>query len=337
MRRAVSPVRRVLAGSLAGALVALAGCTTGGGEAQDDAQANTGTGFPVTIGTAFGDVTIEQAPQRVVALGWSDAEVALALGVEPVGVADWLDVGGDGLGPWVEQDYTNSPAQLGTLEVNMEKVAELGPDLILDTRASGDQARYDRLSELGVPVVSIPEGGENYFTDWEQQLDLIGKALGKQDQAVQLRDDLEAKFDQAVADHPEFEGATTVIAARSSEAWGAYVSGSNRITFMERLGFTNSPQVQELVDQSATGFSVPISDERFDLLDADLTIATPVGVEPSTISDDPLYQSIPSVREGRSVLFTDKSISRSFASASVLGTSYALDVTVPLFADALAS
>jgi iron complex transport system substrate-binding protein len=37
-----------------------------------------------------------------VALGWSDAETALALGVQPVGASDWLAFGGEGVGPWAE-------------------------------------------------------------------------------------------------------------------------------------------------------------------------------------------------------------------------------------------
>lgn len=39
--------------------------------------------FPATISTKFGDVTIDEAPRRVVALVCGDAEVALSLGVQP--------------------------------------------------------------------------------------------------------------------------------------------------------------------------------------------------------------------------------------------------------------
>lgn len=39
--------------------------------------------YPVTVATKFGDVTVEEAPRRVVALGWGGAEVALSLGVQP--------------------------------------------------------------------------------------------------------------------------------------------------------------------------------------------------------------------------------------------------------------
>src|SRR5918994_119938 len=68
-----------------------------GGAASGSSEA-----FPVTVRTAFGDVTVEEEPTRVVALGWSDAETALALGVQPVGVSDWLGFGGEGVGPCAE-------------------------------------------------------------------------------------------------------------------------------------------------------------------------------------------------------------------------------------------
>src|SRR5918997_7140219 len=89
------PVRPILRGAalLATVLVA-AGCGSGDDASSGDAAAGgspaSGGAFPVTIENAFGPVQIPEEPQRVVALGWSDAETALALGVQPVGpVTGW--------------------------------------------------------------------------------------------------------------------------------------------------------------------------------------------------------------------------------------------------------
>ena len=49
-------------------------------------QADEGA-FPVTIEHAYGETTVEQEPERVVALGWSDPDVVLSLGVVPVGAS----------------------------------------------------------------------------------------------------------------------------------------------------------------------------------------------------------------------------------------------------------
>ena len=93
----------------------LAGCGSDADSADSDTAAGSSASkgaFPVTVPTAFGDVTVEEEPTRVVALGWSDAETALALGVQPVGASDWLAVGGDGLGDWVEQGYDEAPEMI---------------------------------------------------------------------------------------------------------------------------------------------------------------------------------------------------------------------------------
>jgi iron complex transport system substrate-binding protein len=46
--------------------------------------------FPVTIEHAFGSTTVPAAPQRVATIGFNEADFALALGVVPVGVRDFI-------------------------------------------------------------------------------------------------------------------------------------------------------------------------------------------------------------------------------------------------------
>src|SRR3712207_4381790 len=118
-----------------------------GGTAASSSPSGSGGAFPVTVETAFGDVEIPEEPQRVVALGWSDAETALALGVQPVGASDWLAFGGEGVGPWAEGLYDEAPEIIETLEPSLEAIAALDPDLILDTRSPATQDRYDARSE----------------------------------------------------------------------------------------------------------------------------------------------------------------------------------------------
>lgn len=331
---------RVLAALAALALLGTA-CTTTGTE--DPATTSPATGgstptsaaadqFPVTIETAFGDVTIESEPQRVVTVGWSDAEVALALGVQPVGDADWLAFGGDGQGPWNQGKYTTPPVMVGTLELNMEAIAELAPDLILDTRSSGEQSRYDQLSGLGVPVVGVPEGGEAYLTTWDQQLDMVGKALGKSAEAAQLKSDLDERFTEVAAANPAFEGTTMAAGVRTGSGWGAYVSGDARVDFLTRLGFTPAPAIEE---RRGDNFFIQLSNEQLNLLDADLTVIFLIQATSEEVRGDRVLQAVPSVSAGNVVYLEDQAISNAFSSGSVLGLGYALDEVPPLLADVL--
>jgi len=121
------------------AALTVSACTSSDSASDTDSASPGGA----TVSTIFGEVTVPEDPQRVVALGWSDAETALALGVQPVGASDWLGVGGDGLGPWVEDSYDTPPTIIGTNEISMESVAALAPDLILWTRSSNEQDIYD--------------------------------------------------------------------------------------------------------------------------------------------------------------------------------------------------
>ncbi|MFF0228387.1 iron-siderophore ABC transporter substrate-binding protein [Streptomyces sp. NPDC004629] len=329
---------RLLASLLAVALLgALAACgsssndTDSGTDASDASGSKTSGAFPAEVTTKFGTVTVKSQPKRVVALGWGDAETALALGVQPVGQSDWLAFGGDGVGPWATGRYDQSPEKIGTLEPEYEKIAALKPDLILDVKSSGDQTRYGTLSKIA-PTLGVPKGGDQYKISWQQQTTMISTALGLADQGEKLISDTQQKFTAAAKAHPEFKGKTITLGSRTSVGWGAYVKGTDRVNFVQQLGFTNNPKVDA---KAGSSFSVSVSEENLQMLDADLVVMAPIGIDASKISSDPLYKSLPAVEKGHSIVFDDKNISQSFATNSVLSVGYAIDKVVPLFADAV--
>ncbi|MYT74500.1 MULTISPECIES: iron-siderophore ABC transporter substrate-binding protein [unclassified Streptomyces] len=324
--------RSLLVGALAltltGTLAACGSDTDGSSAAAGSASAGA---FPAKVSTKFGTVTVKERPKRVVALGWGDAETALALGVQPVGQSDWLAFGGDGVGPWAKGKYDKSPQKIGTLEPEYEKIAALKPDLILDTKSSGDQTRYDTLSKIA-PTIGVPEGGDQYKISWEKQTTMVSQALGLADRGEKLIDGTKKEFAAAAKAHPEFKDRTITVGSRTATTWGAYVRGTGRVDFVERLGFTNNPAVEK---KAGSAFSVPVSEENLQMLDADLLVMAPIGTTAKKISSDPLYRAIPGVKKGHSLVFDDKNISSAFATDSVLSTRYALKHVVPLLAEKL--
>ncbi|QHW33628.1 iron-siderophore ABC transporter substrate-binding protein [Paenibacillus rhizovicinus] len=294
-----------------------AGNTNAATNATDTANAgntaNTATtSFNATIDTKFGQVKITEEPKRVVALGWGDAETALALGVQPVGASDWLAFGGEGVGPWLQGAYTTAPTILGTMELDYEKIASLHPDLILDTKSSGDEERYKKLSEIAT-TVGVPADGASYMTTTNEQVDMIAKALGKETEGAALLKKVDDAFAKAAADHPEFAGKNIVVGAYSSDGFGAYVKGDARVDFMERLGFKNKEAVEKLANGN---FFIKVSDEQLDLLDSDVTVVLPIWVDSKEITDNKLYQKIPSVVDGRSIIL-DKDTSNAFSTGTI--------------------
>ncbi|WP_020014100.1 iron-siderophore ABC transporter substrate-binding protein [Promicromonospora sukumoe] len=322
---------RPLAAVLAVPLLALAACSTAEGSPSAEGSADADGAYPVTIDTKFDGVTIDEKPERVVALGWGDAEVALELGVQPVGASDWLAFGGEGVGPWSEGLYDEAPEILGTLELSYEAVAALEPDLILDTHSSGDEERYERLSSIA-PTVGVPEGGDSYHTDYDVQVTMIAQALGVPEQGEELLAGVDEAFEKAAADHPEWEGTTFTAATRTSEGWGAYVN-DGRSLFMERLGFEASPTITDLPVEE-NGWSVRISEEQLDLLDSDLIVAFPIWIDAEEITEDAGWKQIPAVADGRAVVIGDD-LSAAYSLGTPAAQLYALQELTPLIEEAL--
>lgn len=321
----------------------LGACSTGGSRSGGSSSNNLGSvnnaganetvisqPLNISIDSKFGTVDIKKQPERVVALGWGDAETVLSLGVEPIGASDWVGFGGNGTGPWLDGSYHASPTIIGTTEPDYELIASLKPDLILDVKSSGDEQRYQRLSEIAT-TVGIPEGADRYKTSSEDQLRIIAEALNKVDEGEALLSKVNEAFKTTAAKYSQFSGKTVVVGSYQSSGFGAYVTGSTRIDFVTRLGFVTKPEIEEI---ESTNFAAKLADERLELLDADLTIMIPIGVEPEEVTKQPLFQKIPSVIDGRALVL-DRESSRAFSTGTAPALLWALDHLTPKFAEAL--
>ena len=318
---------------VAGLSLGMASCSTSAveEEASGDSKATAvgeNDAYPVSIDTKFGEVTIEEVPERVVALGWGDAETALEFGVQPVGASDWIAFGGEGVGPWISDTaYEQAPEIIGTMEPEFEKIAALEPDLILDVRSSGDQERYDKLSSIA-PTVGAPEGGDSYLTPREQQVTMIATALGQAERGEEVN----AEYNQLVADvrdaHPEWSTKTVAAASATAADWGAYIKGSNRVDTLLDLGFKENPELAS-AEAGDTGFSLDFSEETFSTVDSDLVVGFAVGITPEEMAEKTPWQMLSATREGRSFVMP-RDISSAFSLGTPQSTRYALEKLVSL-------
>lgn len=318
-RRRVRTTRRfrVLVALAGGLLMLAAGCSSGGGQPDNDAA---GEGFPVTITHEFGETTIPAEPTRVVTVGFNGQDFALALGVQPVGVREYLGYDAPAR-PWAQELLPAEPIPtVGSQEIDLERVAILQPDLILAINGYLDQDSYDKLSKIAPTVAQSADYAQGN-TPWEKQLRTTARALGKPEAAEPLIADTDAAFDEAVARHPEFQGLSAAFAMFQD---GAYSLGADdyRTQWLTRLGFT-------VPDTSGK-----VSAERYDLLDTDVLVAEG---DTRSLDGSALYQGLPVAREGRTVElggFADD-----FAGAlgfnSPLSLRYVLDVAVPRLAAAV--
>ena len=317
-------VRAVAAAITAGATAAaLAACGGGGAEpaATSPTEGGSAPGFPVTIDHAFGTTTIEQPPDRVVALGYNGSDFVLALGVQPVGVRDFIGSFDEDRRAWARDLMTGpAPEKVGGEEIDFEKIAELQPDLIMAVYAFLEPSDYDKLSQLA-PTVAQPS--RDTTATWQEQTRITGKALGRSAEAEELVGAVEERFAEAAAAHPSFAGKTIAVAL-GEETSGTYVLEPTdlRAQFFTALGFVNSSQTGQ------------ISQERFGLLDQDVLVL--MGMEKEAMLANPVFAQLPVVREDR--VFYAGTFASEFNGAlgfgSPLSLPYALDIALPELAAA---
>ncbi|MGB3763998.1 MAG: iron-siderophore ABC transporter substrate-binding protein [Ornithinimicrobium sp.] len=332
----ISPT--VVSAATAVSLVLLAGCASTPDDSQSQGSA-AGTGSEAdstiaTVDTMFGAIEVpepEDGELNVVALGWSDAEMALALDVVPVATFDWQGFGAEnkGVGPWATDLFGDVEPEIierGDETLNYEQLQALEPDLILNTRSGNDKDEFDRLSEIA-PTIFGPEGAGAYATDWKDQMSIIGEAVGKPDEAQSVIEDTLAEIDAATRDHPEFEGLTVAAATKFGDAYGAYLAGDGRFDILADLGFVLDPAIE---DPQSDGFFTDVSAENISVLDADVTVVLPIGYTLEETQNDPLLASLDVVSDGRAVFIdADSELSAAYSAASVLSIPVVLDELVP--------
>lgn len=311
---------------------------TGGGSGGSEATASTAGGDILgKVETMFGTVEVPKpaGELRVVALGWSDAEMALAVGVKPVAVMDWQSFGAPnkGVGPWATPLFgSDSPTVIPTGAINYEQIQTLKPDVILNTRSSNDQAEFTKLSEIA-PTVYAPTGTGSFATPWETQLTEVGSALGKTAEADKVVAEVTGKIAAAKSANPAFAGKTVASGAKFGDAYGAYLAGDGRFDLLAELGFVQNPPVAAL---PSNGFFATVAKEQVSALDANVAVILPIGFTLAETQADPLLASLPVVSSGRAV-FVDPSaeIGGAWSAASPLSIPVVLDQIVPQLATAV--
>jgi iron complex transport system substrate-binding protein len=171
------PLTRLTA-LLATAALALTGC--GSSPDENAPAADSSAGFPRTIEHAMGTTEIPAKPKRVVALDASFVDATLILDTNVVGYTDYRSINGK-LPDYLGDDRTKYGAEaqaVGTLaEPNLEKIAELNPDLIITAKVRHEKL-YGQLSKIAPTIMSETTG-----PTWKDNIRLEAKALGAEDLA----------------------------------------------------------------------------------------------------------------------------------------------------------
>jgi len=218
--------------------------------------------WPRTVTHHKGETTIEAEPQRIVVISTGQLDVALTMGVVPVG-----STGVDGSSVVPQYLYDAFPDEASGLdaityvgsrtEPSVESIANLDADLILVNSAGKNiDTLYESLTALAPTIVT--QGTGLY---WKQDFQLIADALGKlgqaQDWLTTYQDDA-ADWGAGLSSTP-----TVSFLYKTSDRTRVYGLASFPGSLAEDAGLAR-PDSQNFEDTSQD-----IDDESLDQADAD--------------------------------------------------------------------
>ncbi len=215
----------------------------------------TGGDLPRAVKHLLGETTITGDAERIVALEWTYVEDILALGVQPVGIADvegykaWVKTPGVELSPdVVDLGFRGEP--------NLESLLSLDPDLIIEIDFSA-AGYYDKLAAIAPTLVFSPYPEDTSLSTYQEMRDTfltIADATGKRAQGEAALKRLDDKIAASKA-HIEASGksGSKIIL---SQAWGAggdvgirlFTDNGMAVEVVKRLGLENGwqyPKVQQ--------------------------------------------------------------------------------------------
>lgn len=320
----------------------LSGCSAGSSaEAGSSAGSESGA-FPVTIASALGSVTIDSKPERVAVWGWGAADIALALGVVPVAMPKFTYGGNtNGVLPWdadaLKKLGAKTPqllAGVDTGELPFEEFVKAKPDVILAPYSGLTQAEYDKLSKIA-PVVAYPK--VPWGTSWQDQTEIVGRALGLSTQAAALQKKTEDEVASLAAKYPVLKDKTFFYAAANEPGQlNVYKATDSRVLLLDELGLKNSPSIDTLdTAKKADDFFFQVSYENLSKIDTDLLVMyfdKQSSVDAFTA--DPLVAAMPAIAQGRFAPIVGESFVMASSAPSVLSIPWMLDRYVPELAAA---
>ncbi|MFC0015140.1 MULTISPECIES: ABC transporter substrate-binding protein [Allobacillus] len=153
-------------------------------ETSEETAEEDGDSESVTLTDKSGEeVTIEEEPERVVTVIPSATEIVYAVGGgdKVVGVDEWSNY----------PEEVTDIEKVGDMNLNIEKIVELEPDLVVADLNNGEDIQALRDKGLKVVVLGAQTLEETY-----EDLRLAGQAVGTEEKATEIVENMQNKIEE---------------------------------------------------------------------------------------------------------------------------------------------
>ncbi|MFS0638669.1 ABC transporter substrate-binding protein [Mesobacillus foraminis] len=298
--------------------------------------------YPITMKHAFGETVIESKPERVATIQWANHDVALALGVVPVGfsAANYGVKDDSGLLPWTAEKLKELGADKpnvfqDTDGLDFEAISDANPDVILAAYSGITQEDYDVLSQIA-PVV--PYQTSPWLTTWREQVLYNATGMGMKAEGEQLIKDTEKLIQDKASKYPEIKGkkvAWVNFSAKDMSKLHIYTPADPRGEFLTELGMVYPDSIKNQITD-LNSYSMELSAENADsLYDADLIIGYGDDSLYQAVKADPLLGKIPAIERGSVVFIGNGTPLAASGNPNPLSIAYTIDEYLELLGGAI--
>jgi iron complex transport system substrate-binding protein len=282
-----------LASAVAAALVVLASGATGAGPARHGSAVP--QGFPVTITTPAGKVTIARKPTRVVSLSPTATETLFAVGAgsQVVAVDD-------------QSDYPKAAPKttLSGFTPNVEAIAAYRPDLVVISY--DPKGLSEALGKLGIKVVH--HDGAKTLKGAYQQIRQLGLVTGHETEATSLIRAMKARIARILRTARSTASRLSVY----HELTPDFFSATSKTFVGQVYAAFGLRNIADAADSIGTGYP-QLSAEYIVAANPDLVVLADTvccGQKPSTVASRPGWDHLSAVRTGSIVRIDDSIASR---------------------------
>jgi iron complex transport system substrate-binding protein len=335
--------------------------------------------YPAYVKHEWGVTKIENEPKRIVALGFRDQEDFLAMGIKPLTIRNFFGAAD----PWIKEPWLSDEARNGQYQVyiadvrdpkngritpgndgpilpseypqasntpawkevyNLDEIKNLHPDLITALYSGLTQDDYLKLSAIAPTVTGVSADLRDYFSSWQEEMNAVGAIMGRPTYATQLVNDTEAKFTQAVSDHPEFRDASIAVAAPGPSGQFRLINPYAPMSrFFSSLRMDAPGRIDTITSPRGKAFYRALY--NVDLPTSELSILNNIDVLVFIVGRDgqaamdrlkatSAYQSLSAVRKNH-ILILGPDLAEALYYASPMSIPWALDKIVPQLAGML--
>lgn len=297
----------------------------------------------IVLDHAFGQTILDKKPERVATIAWGNHDVALALGIVPVGLskANYGVSANKGVLPWTEEKIKELNGKANLFDdldgLNFEAISNSKPDVILAGYSGITKEDYDTLSKIA-PVAAYKS--KPWQTLWRDMIRIDSKALGMEKEGDELIKNTEARISKELEKHPEIKGKikgkkvlfTMINAADTSKFW-IYTSKDPRANYLTDLGLVFPESLKEF--ESEDSFAKEISAEEANKInDADVIITYGDDKTLEALQKDPLLGKINAIKNGAVAVIPDNTPLAASCTPTPLSINYTIEEYLNLLGNA---